>query len=154
MKLLIVALLASMASPAQAQTIYKWVDDKGRVQYSEKPPAGAKSSAVEQRIPAVGSQARSEKNPQPQGAKPAATAQRPAVTMYMTDWCPYCRQASEYFRRNRIPFVEHDIEKNANANAEYKAKGGRGVPLILVGEQRMSGFSEDRMTQMLKAAGY
>jgi len=151
MKLLMAVLLALTASAVQSQTIYRWVDDKGRVQYSEKPPAGASSRAVEQRVTSVGSQGKSEK---PQEMKPRTMAQKPSVTMYMTDWCPYCRQASAYFRRNGVPFAELDIEKNAAANAEYRRLGGRGVPLILVGEQRMSGFSEPRMTQMLKAAGY
>jgi len=32
---------------AHAQ-IYKWVDEKGRVQYGEKPPPGAKASALRQ----------------------------------------------------------------------------------------------------------
>ena len=42
MRLAILALLLA-AAPAWAQ-IYKWVDEKGRVQYGEKPPAGAKAA--------------------------------------------------------------------------------------------------------------
>lgn len=38
-------ILALAASPAWAQ-IYRWVDEKGRVQYGEKPPAGAKSTPL------------------------------------------------------------------------------------------------------------
>ena len=54
--LLLILVLA--AWPAWAQ-IYKWVDEKGRVQYGEKPPAGAKSAPL--------------RPPQPSGA-----TQRPA----------------------------------------------------------------------------
>jgi hypothetical protein len=32
--------------------------------------------------------------------------------------------------------------------------GARGVPVILVGTQRMNGYSEERLAAMLKAAGY
>ena len=38
-------ILALAAPPAWAQ-IYKWVDEQGRVQYGEKPPAGAKSTPL------------------------------------------------------------------------------------------------------------
>jgi uncharacterized protein DUF4124 len=38
-------LLLLCAAPAAAQ-IYKWVDDKGRVQYGEKPPPGAKATPL------------------------------------------------------------------------------------------------------------
>lgn len=133
-------MLALLASAAQAQQIYRWVDASGRVQYSsEKPPAGAQTSVVRPRVSSVGGN---------------AAAARPAVKMYATDWCPYCKQAREYFARNGIPYVELDIEKSVAAKAEYQSIGGRGIPVILVGKERMNGFTEPRMAPMLKAAGY
>jgi len=63
------------------------------------------------------------------------------VVMYATSWCPYCEQARQYFRQRGIPYVEHDIENDAAARRDYRAFGGRGVPLILVGRRRMNGFS-------------
>ena len=49
---LLIMLLA--AAPAWGQ-IYKWVDEKGRVQYGEKPPAGAKSAPLRgEAAPAAG----------------------------------------------------------------------------------------------------
>jgi glutaredoxin len=74
--------------------------------------------------------------------------------MYATDWCPYCRRAQAFFARQGIRYTHLDIEKSPAAHAEYKQLGGRGVPVILVGAQRMNGFSEERLAQMLKAAGY
>ena len=38
--------------------------------------------------------------------------------------------------------------------AEYDRLGARGVPVILVGTQRMNGFGEERLARMLKAAGH
>jgi glutaredoxin len=78
---------------------------------------------------------------------PAATAaladyeQKPQVVMYATSWCPYCQQARNYFRQQDIPYIEHDIEKDAAARRAYKDFGGRGVPVIFVGKRRMNGFS-------------
>jgi glutaredoxin len=76
------------------------------------------------------------------------------IRMYATSWCPYCAQARAYFARNGIAYTEFDIEKSQAGRAEFRSLGGRGIPVILVGDQRMDGFSEQRLAQMLKAAGY
>jgi glutaredoxin len=75
------------------------------------------------------------------------------VVMYATTWCPYCAKARGYFARKGIAYVEYDIEKSAAVNAEFKRLGGRGVPLILVGTQKMSGFSEQGLEALLARAG-
>ena len=73
-------------------------------------------------------------------AVPAPTEVR--VVMYATAWCPYCAKARDYFARTGTAYVEHDIEKSADARAEFKRLGGRGVPLILVGSEKLRGFNE------------
>lgn len=42
----LLALLLALAVPVASAQVYKWVDEKGRVHYGEKPPAGSKPSAV------------------------------------------------------------------------------------------------------------
>ena len=74
-------------------------------------------------------------------APPPAAAAVPVV-MYATAWCPYCAKARAYFKRTNTAYVEHDIEKSAEAHAEFKRLGGRGVPLILVGGEKLRGFTE------------
>jgi glutaredoxin len=152
MRFIVTALLLMLAaSMAQAQQIYRWVDANGRVQYSEKPPAGAQSSTVQQRVSSVGGNAGAAAKGG-SAAQPAAA--KAAVKMYATDWCGYCRQARQFFARNGIAYTELDIEKSQAAMAEYKGLGGRGVPVILVGSQRMNGYGEERLVQMLKAGGH
>ena len=116
------------------------MDAQGKVHYTSDPPPGAR--AKEQVRPRVNSYAApaaaSTPTPAPQ---PQARAALPVV-MYATSWCPYCAQAREYFGRSGIAYTEHDIEKSAGAKAEFRRLGGRGVPLILVGGEKMSGFSE------------
>lgn len=63
------------------------------------------------------------------------------VVMYATSWCPYCRQARNYFHQQGISYTEYDIERDADAKRRYQAFGGRGVPVIFVGKRRMNGFS-------------
>jgi glutaredoxin len=78
----------------------------------------------------------------------------PEVVMYATDWCPFCERARQFFKRHDVRYVEHDIEKSPGANAEYRRLGGRGIPLILVGERRVNGFNEPLLREALKEAGY
>ncbi len=72
------------------------------------------------------------------------------VVMYATSWCPYCRQARNYFRQQGIPYVEYDIEKDAGARRAYRAFGGQGVPVIFVGKRRMDGFTVDGFKQIYR----
>jgi glutaredoxin len=146
----IIALCALLAcTPASAQQqIYRWVGADGRVRYtSERPPAGVKASVVESRINSYSGA------PQVSGRASVGIA-RPEVKMYATDWCGYCRKAREYFARSGIRYTELDVEKMPAARGEYQRMGARGVPVIVVGAQRMNGYSEERLAAMLKAAGY
>ncbi len=87
-------------------------------------------------------------------ASGAAVAQntQPQVVMYATSWCPYCAKARAYFARKGIAYVEHDIEKSVAASVEFKRLGGRGVPLIYIGQERMSGFHEQEFDILLARA--
>ena len=70
------------------------------------------------------------------------------VVMYATSWCPYCRKARKFFREQGVPYVEYDIEKDAEANRVYKAFGGNGVPVIFFRKRRMDGFSVEGFIQI------
>jgi glutaredoxin len=72
------------------------------------------------------------------------------VVMYATRWCPYCHRAREYFQRHSVEYVEHDIEASPEILAAFHALGGRGVPLILVGDKRMEGFSPRAFDALLE----
>jgi glutaredoxin-like YruB-family protein len=86
------------------------------------------------------------------GAPPAQAESTPEVVMYATSWCPYCAKARAYFGRKGIAYTEYDVEKSPTAKAELKRLGGRGVPLILVGREQMSGFSEEGFDALLARA--
>jgi len=151
--LLIIACLAG--SPAHAQ-LYKWTDEQGRMHYSDKAPDRDKTKAAVIRIesysgPAVVSTL--EKSaPAAQANQPAATKGR--VKLLTTSWCGYCRQARAYLNGRGIPFEDLDVEKSAQGKQEYRELNGRGVPIILVGNQRMNGYSQARLDTMLRAAGH
>ncbi len=76
--------------------------------------------------------------------------QQARVVMYATRWCPYCIQARSFFARNKIPYYEIDIDRSPEGYRLFRALGGRGVPLIVVGEQTiMHGLQKKRLKQAL-----
>jgi glutaredoxin len=85
-------------------------------------------------------------------APPVLAEPTPAVVMYATAWCPYCAKARAYFAESGIAYVEYDVEKSATAQAQFKRLGGRAVPLIVVGHEKMNGFSEIGFEFLMAAA--
>jgi glutaredoxin-like YruB-family protein len=151
---LVLAVCAIITSDAALAQLYRWTDAEGRVHYSNvAAPAGAKP--VEMRLGEVGGPAVPAQIAQSSAAKSSPATPRPAaapaprVVMYATSWCPYCEKARVLFRSQGVTFTEHDIEKSAEARAEHKRLGGRGVPLIVVGDKTLKGFNEQKIRAAL-----
>ena len=128
---------------APADQVYRWVDDTGKVHFSDRPPAGDPTSNVE-----IKSYRGS-----PEISSVPAESVAAQVTMFTTTWCGYCKRARAYLNKMGIPFVEYDVEHDEFGKRQYKKLNGRGVPVILVGDQRMNGFSVPSLEKLLRNAG-
>lgn len=71
------------------------------------------------------------------------------VVMFTAPWCGYCDQARVFLKREGVDFLEIDIESSTSAYDRFEEFGGRGVPLIFIGDERMSGFSAQGYRQAL-----
>lgn len=142
---------ALIALPAFAQ-LYRWTDDKGVIHYSDKAPDKGTAKAVELRINSYSGPATVTTTGAPAAA--AAQSAKAPVKMLATAWCGYCAKARAYMNSRGIPFEELDVEKSAQGKQEYRALKGRGVPIILVGDQRMNGYDQARLEGMLRAGGH
>lgn len=71
------------------------------------------------------------------------------IIMYTTASCPACVAAKSYMARKGIRYEERDVERSSAALAEFQNLGGRGVPLILVGNEKMVGFSAQKLEEMI-----
>jgi glutaredoxin 3 len=66
----------------------------------------------------------------------------PQVTVYTTDYCPFCEAAKGFLKRKNIPFEEIDVT-DGEKKAELKAKTGwRTVPQIFIDGELIGGFQE------------
>ncbi len=121
------------AKPISAE-IYKWVDEEGKVHFSDQPPSAANVERLDVQINTYTS-------PEVTDVAQDLGADK-EVTMYGASWCAVCKKARKYFRAKGIAFVEYDIEKSSKGKRDFKRLGGKGVPIILVGGKRLNGFSQ------------
>jgi glutaredoxin len=141
--------LLGLSSLAHAAELYRWTDAEGRTHYSDKAPEKGAAKKVDIKIstysgaPVVSSL-----------GKPAAGDAKGSVKLYTTTWCGYCTKARAHLKSKGIPYEDLDVEKSAQGKQEYASLKGRGVPVILIGSQRMDGFDPARVDTMLKAAGH
>ncbi len=144
----IIATLFLLSGTASGE-IYKWVDEDGKTHFASSPPTYGEAEIVEPKaINTYSSPDKSEEPPTETDTSNRRTQKRKKVVMYSAVWCGVCKTAKNYFRRNKIPFTEYDIETSSKGRRDYKKLNGNGVPLILVGKQRMSGFSTSRFKNM------
>lgn len=76
------------------------------------------------------------------------------VKILTTTWCGVCKKVKAYLASKGIYYSEYDVETSEIGKQEYKRLEGKGVPIILVGKQRMDGFSSSKLDEMLKNVGY
>ncbi|MCB1800574.1 MAG: glutaredoxin family protein [Gammaproteobacteria bacterium] len=122
-----------LAMPATALAeIYRWVDSNGKIHFSDRPSRAHSSKEVKLRINTY------------EGVSydtASVDVGSETVVMYSAAWCGVCKKAKQYFAEQGIEYEEHDVEKSSQGKAAYKRLGGKGVPIILVGDRRMNGFS-------------
>lgn len=82
-----------------------------------------------------------------------ARAKPPRITLYTAPNCGHCRQLKAHMLRLKVPFTEFDISRNRRAQSDFERLGARGVPVLLVGEQRLDGYDAKKLEKLLKARG-
>lgn len=113
--------------------IYKWVDETGKVHFTDSPPDDTKTEEVELRINTYTSVE----------IKPLIErlGKKDKVVMYSATWCRMCKKAKNYFRENNVPYISYDVEKSRTGKMDFKLLRGKSIPIIIVGGKRMNGFN-------------
>jgi len=128
--------------------VYKWVDENGRTHFSDKAPATAEAEKVTIKINTYSSPSYSSDIFTSNNNKKSNAGSSRKVTLYSTTWCGVCKKAKAYFKQNRISYTEYDVENSNKGKQDYQKMNGKGVPIILVGNKRLNGFSQQSFEKL------
>ena len=146
-------LAASLALPAQAQTIYREVGPDGRVVFSDRPlNQASKASAGVGAAADAGSGASALTNGLSFALRSAAG--KYPVTLYTGDDCAPCADARQLLDTRGVPYLEKTVQTEADVAALQKLSGQASLPMASIGSKRLSGYTQSEWSQYLTAAGY
>lgn len=140
------AALAAGSMLAHAAQLYRWVDDKGNVEWRDTPPPST-AKKVEQRQIRDNVISTSE---MPYSVQIAA--KNFPVTLWTTDCGDVCNQARSHLNKRGIPYTE----KNPQSDLEgfKKIAGGTEVPFLEIGNNKLKGYQQTIWDGALDDAGY
>jgi len=73
------------------------------------------------------------------------------VKMYSTPTCHFCHMAEDYFKANDISYTKFDVSTDEDKRKEMMEKTGQmGVPVIMIGEEVIIGFNQEKIEELLK----
>ena len=156
-----------LVSGTSSAEIYRWVDEKGVVHFSDSPTQSVSEAGVKKKVSSPG--------PNPEDNSPPATQTRtitldpdffkpldegrpdrvsvnaPTVEIYETSWCGYCKKAKKFFRSRGIKFKAYNIEKDEDAARRMMTlTERRAVPFVVINGHPIQGYSEQAYEQALR----
>lgn len=142
-----VFLLASASASAQ---MYRWVDQGGKVHYTDTPPPPAAAKSVEQKKLGGSVIETSQVSFQLQQAMRTFP-----VALYTSPSCKEgCLQARELLARRGVPFKEVSVADEESNALLKKISGANQVPTLVVGSQLQIGYETGALNGLLDTAGY
>jgi len=148
------------AAPSKAKSsleagasYYQYVDESGRVRFAaslDEVPERQRSTAGHISVTAP-TATRRPSRAEPEDTRTAERTTNAEVVLYTTESCPYCRSAVAYLERIGQDYVNKNVETDDEARDEYLqlTNGRAGVPVIVVGDKWMQGWSQQKLDQML-----
>lgn len=147
MKIACVAAVAlALAFPAGAAQLYRWVDEKGNVEWRDTPPP-ANAKSVERRNMSGNT---IETSVLPYSVQQAV--KKHPVTLWVFDCGAPCTQARAHLARRGVPHTERNAQRDPDEMK--KATGGLDVPVLFVGTNQLKGYLESAWDAALDTAGY
>ncbi len=148
------ALIATLfAAGAQAQTAYRWVDQQGKVHFSDQPPPAAEARNVQkQRLKAA-----SVVETSGPGYDTKQAMREFPLTLYTSENCKEaCKSARDFLTQRAAPYTEKVVRTAVDADEFRKATGSEElrVPVLMAGKKLEKGFEPGAWRNLLDAAGY
>ncbi len=154
MKLPALVILMGFAALAHGAEMYRWVDEKGTVNYTPYPPPPNIRKVEPKKL---GDTARAPASEAPYSVQLAA--KNFPVTFYSTPACGEpCKLARAHLDKRGVPFAEKDPSNIPPPEFEQFKKltgGNPQVPFLVVGQlKNLQGYLASEWDTTLDAAGY
>lgn len=65
-----------------------------------------------------------------------------AVTIYTTEWCPYCDRVKSLLDNKGVSYTEVDVDSEAERLWLTEKTGQKTVPQVFVGERHIGGWDD------------
>jgi glutaredoxin len=146
--ILMAAWLAAASFPLAAAQLYQWKDAEGRMMYSDQPPPPSVRNAQQKSFKG---------NFIEIGESYAAKTAREKypITLYASACGAPCDQARQLLNERGAPFSNKDPQASPEARAELqKLTGSLGVPVLVLGSDKIDGFDAAQWQSALDRAGY
>jgi glutaredoxin len=139
--------LAAASMPLAAAQLYQWKDAQGRTVYSDHPPPSgvtAQQKSFKGSVIEVG-----------ESYATKSAREKYPVTLYASACGAPCDQARQLLTERGIPFSSKDPQASPEAQEALKKLTGRlGVPVLVVGNDKIDGFESGQWQAALDRAGY
>ena len=138
--------LALAALPLPAAQLYKWVDEKGNVEWRDTPPP-PNAKNVETRV-ISGNTADASSVP---FSVQQAVKKNP-ITLWTFPDCAPCNDGRAHLVRRQLPYTERNAQRDMEGLK--KLTGGNEAPILLVGTKQVKGYLASDWDAALDEAGY
>lgn len=64
------------------------------------------------------------------------------VTIYTTDWCPYCDRVKDMLNRKQVAYTEVDVDTPEQREWLTQKSGQQTVPQVYIGERHVGGWDD------------
>ena len=148
MKFIRLLFMLAVASRLLYAEIYTWLDKNGVRHYSDSFP-GRGENIIDLQV------FDTSPPPPPKTAASDTTvadttiSSNKTVLMYVEPDCPACEQARTFFNSNGIRLIEMDISSSPPAASAFTRAGGTEVPLIVIGNTKITGFNQTEIVNAL-----
>jgi hypothetical protein len=149
--------VAALSAPAAAE-VYKWVDEKGRVHYGDRPPTVQAPEVLEDvqtydaGTPAPADGAVPAQPAAPNVAALASCIASSGAQFYGASWCPQCKKQLRQFgaAASSLPYVECSADGSRKSVPGCDAAGIKAFPTWVFpsGVRRAGVFSPESLAKL------
>lgn len=72
------------------------------------------------------------------------------IKIYSSPDCPHCIAAKDFFKENKVKYEELSVEKEENAKKAQEISGQTGVPVIVIDQDVIVGFDQEKLKHSFK----